>query len=205
MLSAMPTVAERRALLFVSGVLLLGVGVRGMAAVREQVAQGQGADARNRQALHRQIVAVDSARARQRSDATRQRRRRRTGGDSSAAAPEREGARAPARPSASATRIVGVMPGGPVDLDRASEWEIIALPRVGATLAHRIVTNRDSIGPFGSLDELRRVRGVTAAVIEAIEPDVTFSSPPRQSRADDQDSGTRSRAAARRLRKPRSP
>jgi competence protein ComEA len=74
-----------------------------------------------------------------------------------------------------------------VDLDRAQEWEILALPKIGPTLAHRILTDRDSLGPFGSLDELRRVKGVGEAVVDAITPYVTFSQQPRQSREKESD------------------
>ena len=48
-------------------------------------------------------------------------------------------------------------------------------PKVGPALAHRILADRDSLGPFGSLDELRRVKGVGDGIINAITPYVTFS------------------------------
>jgi competence protein ComEA len=74
-----------------------------------------------------------------------------------------------------------------VDLDRAQEWEILSLPKVGPALAHRILADRDSLGPFGSIDELRRVKGVGDGVVNAITPYVTFSLQPRQSREKDDD------------------
>jgi competence protein ComEA len=43
-----------------------------------------------------------------------------------------------------------------VDLDRATALEIDVLPWVGPALAGRIVANRDSFGPFGSLEGLGR-------------------------------------------------
>ena len=66
-------------------------------------------------------------------------------------------------------------PSGPIDLDTASEDAIETLPRVGPALAHRIVANRDSLGPFRSLDGLRRVKGIGPATITLIGPLVTFS------------------------------
>ena len=66
----------------------------------------------------------------------------------------------------------------PVDLDRASEQEIDVLPRVGPAIAHRIVANRDSFGPFGSLEALRRVKGMGPATLERLSPLVTFSGRP---------------------------
>jgi len=66
-------------------------------------------------------------------------------------------------------------PAVPIDLDTATPDAIEALPRIGPALAHRIVANRDSLGPFRSLDGLRRVKGVGPATIALIEPLVTFS------------------------------
>jgi DNA uptake protein ComE-like DNA-binding protein len=70
----------------------------------------------------------------------------------------------------------------PIDLDRASEQEIDRLPRVGPVLAHRIVANRDSFGPFGSIAGLRRVKGVGAATADRLAPLVTFSGRPSSPR-----------------------
>lgn len=66
-------------------------------------------------------------------------------------------------------------PAGPIDLDTATEDAIETLPRVGPALAHRIVANRDSLGPFRSIDGLRRVKGIGPATIALLEPLVTFS------------------------------
>ena len=66
-------------------------------------------------------------------------------------------------------------PAGPIDLDTATEDAIETLPRVGPALAHRIVANRDSLGPFRSIDGLRRVKGIGPATIALIGPLVTFS------------------------------
>lgn len=69
-------------------------------------------------------------------------------------------------------------PGALVDLDRASEPEIDALPRVGPTLARRLIANRDSFGAFGSIDALGRVKGFGPAIRKRIAPLVTFSGRP---------------------------
>ena len=70
-------------------------------------------------------------------------------------------------------------PAQPIDLDTASEDAIESLPRVGPALARRIVANRDSLGPFRSLDGLRRVKGIGPATVALIGPLVTFSRPTR--------------------------
>lgn len=64
---------------------------------------------------------------------------------------------------------------GPVDLDTASAELIETLPRVGPALARRIVANRDSLGPFRSIEGLRRVKGIGPATVVLLEPLVTFS------------------------------
>jgi len=69
-------------------------------------------------------------------------------------------------------------PPHPVDLDHAAEREIEALPRIGPSLAHRIVAHRDSFGPYGSMEALRRVKGVGLATARQLAPLVTFSGRP---------------------------
>lgn len=64
----------------------------------------------------------------------------------------------------------------PIDPDVATEEELDRLPRVGPALARRIVANRDSFGPFGSLEELQRVKGIGPALAAGLAPYVTFSS-----------------------------
>ena len=69
-------------------------------------------------------------------------------------------------------------PGPPpakVDLDVAGEAEIVALRGIGPSLAHRIVADRDSFGPFGSLEGLKRVRGIGNGLVAKLDTTVTFS------------------------------
>ncbi|HJQ12806.1 MAG TPA: helix-hairpin-helix domain-containing protein [Gemmatimonadaceae bacterium] len=70
-------------------------------------------------------------------------------------------------------------PKGPIDLDVAPVEEIVALRHVGPALAKRIVADRDSFGPFGSLEGLRRVKGVGPSMVEKLDSAVTFSGVPR--------------------------
>jgi hypothetical protein len=69
-----------------------------------------------------------------------------------------------------------------VDLDRATEREIEVLPWVGPALARRIVANRDSLGPFGSLEALGRVKGVGPGTRKRLAALVTFSGIPSSRR-----------------------
>jgi competence ComEA-like helix-hairpin-helix protein len=108
------------------------------------------ADSRARSALERQIKAADSAR---RSGLTKPKRERKQ--------------KAPPKPA------------GPVDLDVATEKEIEGLRHVGPALAKRIVADRDSLGPFGSLEGLSRVKGIGPSMVEKLDSSVTFSLVPR--------------------------
>lgn len=70
-------------------------------------------------------------------------------------------------------------PAGKVDLDLATADEIEGLRYIGPTLARRIVADRDSFGPFGSMEGLQRVKGVGPSIVEKLDSSVTFSLVPR--------------------------
>ena len=57
----------------------------------------------------------------------------------------------------------------PLQLNRASEHELDALPGIGPVLAHRIVEHRTRFGPFRSLGELRAVQGIGPALLSRLE------------------------------------
>jgi competence ComEA-like helix-hairpin-helix protein len=65
----------------------------------------------------------------------------------------------------------------PVDLNLASRDELQQLPGVGPGLAARIVQARERDGPFGSVDDLRRVRGVGRATLERLRPLLAVNTP----------------------------
>ncbi|MDQ2664621.1 MAG: helix-hairpin-helix domain-containing protein [Gemmatimonadota bacterium] len=69
-------------------------------------------------------------------------------------------------------------PTGMIDIDHATSTEIEALPRIGPATARRIVANRDSLGPFGSLASLRRVKGMGPASLARLAPFITFGGRP---------------------------
>jgi hypothetical protein len=106
-------------------------------------------DARARSALERQIAAADSAR------------------------------RANVRPPKGVRKKTPPKPVGPVDLDIAAEKEIEGLRHVGPALARRIVADRDSFGPFGSMEGLSRVKGIGPSMVAKLDSTVTFSLVPR--------------------------
>jgi competence protein ComEA len=63
-----------------------------------------------------------------------------------------------------------------LDINPASwiEWE--QLDGIGETLAKRIVADREAHGPFGSIEELRRVKGIGAKTVERMRPWLKFGS-----------------------------
>ena len=151
----MPTVAEKQALVFLSAVALMGGSVR-VWQNRQSEAQLLSASHAGGEDVSNQLAAVDGARFGKR-DKTRSRR-----------TPHIKTPRAPkphAEPSVPAV----------IDVDIASAEELESLPGVGPALAARIITNRDSLGQFGSINELARVHGLSKSVLSAIALRVTFS------------------------------
>jgi competence ComEA-like helix-hairpin-helix protein len=55
-----------------------------------------------------------------------------------------------------------------VDLNAAGVDELALLPGVGPSIAARIVSDRTERGPFASVDEIRRVKGIGAATLERV-------------------------------------
>ncbi|MGQ0714228.1 MAG: ComEA family DNA-binding protein [Gemmatimonadaceae bacterium] len=149
------TASERHALLFFSAVALLGAGVR--------LHRASGGSSASRAALDAQIAAVDSARG-------------------SKGSRESKGPRAVGKVRSPLSALsTPSTPSTPLDLDTAPAESLLRLPRIGPALAGRIVADRDSLGPFGSLDGFQRVRGVGPVTTRTLAPYVTFSGTPRPS------------------------
>jgi competence protein ComEA len=168
--TAMPTPAERKALLFLAGVIVLGASVRVVRAARDD----DRTDPAGRAALARQLAAVDSARG---GEAERRRAR-----PSRASGGARRGSR-PREPAPASGADSAAVPVIPVDLDVATEAAIEGLPRIGPVLARRIIEDRETNGPFGSMEGFERVRGVGPAMARALQQRVTFSGTARPSNA----------------------
>ena len=78
-------------------------------------------------------------------------------------------ARAGPRPSRASTPVP-VDGAALLDPNHATPAELERLPGIGPGLAMRIVTARDQGGAFGSVDDLRRVRGIGRATLERVRP-----------------------------------
>ncbi|HEY5218496.1 MAG TPA: ComEA family DNA-binding protein [Gemmatimonadaceae bacterium] len=173
----MSTPTERKALLFLGVVACLGGGVR---VLRAREIQPPPASARRD--LDAQIQVVDST-------------RRMMGGAPRHPAPPRRdsGVVLTVRGAFGRGRGRGLgrvaspqLPAQPppssihrLDVDQASAVELQALPGVGPAMAARIVAYRDSNGPFGSMDRLRRVKGIGPATSARLDSLVPFSGTPR--------------------------
>ena len=62
-----------------------------------------------------------------------------------------------------------------LNLNRATEQELDALPGIGPQLAERIMEYRRSVGAFHSSEELRAVKGIGKKKFERIRPLVTVT------------------------------
>ncbi|MBI1953618.1 MAG: helix-hairpin-helix domain-containing protein [Candidatus Omnitrophica bacterium] len=62
-----------------------------------------------------------------------------------------------------------------VDVNRASATELAALPGIGPKLAARIAEDRKRRGRFLTLNDLKRVKGVTPKIIQRIKGMVCFN------------------------------
>jgi competence protein ComEA len=181
------TPAERKALLFLAGIGLLGGAARNVLSPVHAPTRDE------REALSTQLQAVDSARAATAAkkhaapapDGARRRRRRAAAGAAAAIPRSRDDA-------VMVVPEAAPLPVGPVDVDVADATTLEGLPGIGPALAQRIVAERAAQGPFGSVQGLERVRGVGPKLAARLAPHVTFSGvarlaapavPPRRRRA----------------------
>src|SRR4051812_43375715 len=120
----MPTPGERKALLFLGAVIVLGGGMRAAKAISGTTQT----DIEARAAIDKQIDAVESARK---------------SGKKSKGKKSRKPKGKPV------TKVEIVSAPTKIDLDIATEEQIESLRGIGPAMAKRIVADRDSLGPFG--------------------------------------------------------
>jgi competence ComEA-like helix-hairpin-helix protein len=72
--------------------------------------------------------------------------------------------------SQTAASSAGNTTGYRVDPNTARREELLQLPRVGPALADRIITRRESTGPYRSIDDLLEIPGIGDVTLAAIRP-----------------------------------
>lgn len=93
-------------------------------------------------------------------------------------APVASPATPPARPARPTAPPPPVPVGTRLDLNRASQQDLERLPGIGPGLATRILDSRAQRGIFGSVDDLRRVRGVGDLTLARLRPLVSIGPAP---------------------------
>ncbi|HEV8357501.1 MAG TPA: ComEA family DNA-binding protein [Gemmatimonadales bacterium] len=63
--------------------------------------------------------------------------------------------------------------GGPVDLNSASEADLVALPGIGPVRARAILAYRREAGPFAAVSDLERVPGISRSLVTRLTPFLT--------------------------------
>lgn len=92
--------------------------------------------------------------------------------DEAAAGVTAAGPVAPTPPGA-AGQTAGALAGGLIDLNTATAEELDSLPGIGPSTAQKIVSDRETNGPFATPEDLMRVSGIGAAKFEALKDLVT--------------------------------
>ncbi len=59
---------------------------------------------------------------------------------------------------------------GPVRVNSASKGALMSLPGIGEVMAERIILERQDNGPFRSVEDLKRVRGIGSRRVEQLRP-----------------------------------
>jgi competence protein ComEA len=73
----------------------------------------------------------------------------------------------------------------PLDLNRASESQLVTLPGVGPARARAILAFREQHGGFRSVGQLLRIRGIGRAMLRRLRPLITVSEPQAARLADE--------------------
>jgi competence protein ComEA len=88
----------------------------------------------------------------------------------------------PAAPAAACACAEAAEPEKLVDLNRASEAELMELPGVGPARARAILAFRAEHGGFKSVSQLLRIKGFGRAMLRRLRPRLTLSPPAEASR-----------------------
>jgi comEA protein len=62
------------------------------------------------------------------------------------------------------------LPPARIDINTAEHYELELLPGIGPATAQAIIDDRTANGPFTSLEDLARVKGIGPATVESVRP-----------------------------------
>ncbi len=61
----------------------------------------------------------------------------------------------------------------PLNINTANARELDTLPKIGPTLAEKIISYRQTDGPFDSVDDLENISGITSTIIDGFRDSIT--------------------------------
>ena len=61
----------------------------------------------------------------------------------------------------------------PLDINQASVTELAQVPGITQTLAERIVAQRNRLGGFAKVEDIRAVKGIGPVTLERLRPSLT--------------------------------
>lgn len=59
-----------------------------------------------------------------------------------------------------------------ININKASQEELVQLPRVGEAVAKRIIEYREKNGPFKTVEDLKAVQGIGDKIFDQIRPSI---------------------------------
>ncbi|MFA4838780.1 MAG: helix-hairpin-helix domain-containing protein [Candidatus Neomarinimicrobiota bacterium] len=83
----------------------------------------------------------------------------------------------PKSPKKSTKKSTGKKPAmvtRPVKLNTASKEELMSLPRIGSVLADSIINYRKRNGKFSTVDDLKKVKGISQKTLDRIKGEVAI-------------------------------
>ncbi len=67
------------------------------------------------------------------------------------------------------------IPGQPglLNINTATKGELMSLPGIGEVTAARILAHRNEVGPFSTVEDLRKVKGISKLKLQKLKPLIT--------------------------------
>jgi len=61
-----------------------------------------------------------------------------------------------------------------ININTAGKQELTQLPKVGAVTAERIIRFREDFGPFNTVEDLLKIKGIGPKTLEKLKPKITL-------------------------------